>query len=139
MKNTIVSFEQLQRRRLLAHTGIDVTFNNSGHAPADASLLLATQPGGKRIAVGAEVVRIGADGVIDQTFVDRGADYVSPRINTLAALAGQQLFIAGTIPNAEASAPSDSHTIFVRKLNLKIGATNAAFGVAGMAHFVPPT
>lgn len=131
--------ESLESRRLLAHIGIDPEFNGSGYAPVGGSLLMAPLTGGKILAVSAEVVRLNSDGEVDQTFVDRGATFESPRTNTLAALAGQQLFIGGTIHYTdENGAPYGTAAIFVRKLNLKTGATNAGFGAEGLVDFVPP-
>jgi uncharacterized delta-60 repeat protein len=130
--------EALERRRLLAHVGLDLSFGAAGYAPVDASLLVAPLPGGKVLAVGESgAVRLNADGTVDTAFVDRGARSDVPRPPSMAVVAGQQLFVAGVMQNAPLEEGGTIDLIFVRKLNLKTGATNAGFGAGGVVAFQP--
>ena len=130
--------ESLERRILLAHVGLDLGFGDAGYAPVDASLLVAPLPGGKVLAVGElGAVRLNPDGTLDEVFVDRGTKSDVERDADVAAVAGQQLFIAGQMHPGLSEEGWPIQQIFVRKVNLRTGGTGAGFGTDGLVLFAP--
>src|SRR5688500_19235070 len=113
-RRTTSRIEPLERRALLAHVGLDLAFAGDGYAPVDGSLLVAPLSGGKVLAVGAlGAVRLNPDGTLDPVFVDRGARSDLPRDAGAAALAGQQLFIAGVTRTAPLQQGGNIAQLFV--------------------------
>jgi hypothetical protein len=117
--------ERLERRVLLAHIGLDLSFGDAGRAPVDADKLLANVNGDQILVVGDErALRLNADGAVDTTFTDAGATTGSGRIVQGARLSGERLYIL--------EGPQDSaSTLVIRAINAQSGAVDAAFSDGG--------
>jgi uncharacterized delta-60 repeat protein len=129
---------------MLAHIGIDLGFGENGLAPVDASVFMSPLADGKILAVGpSEVVRLNADGSIDQTFFDEGgAQAKLGKMNWLAGsavISGQRVYVGGILESRDPSAAVRSEVTFVRALNLADGSIDESFGAGGFAtaHITP--
>jgi uncharacterized delta-60 repeat protein len=125
--------EALDRRILLAHIGLDVTFAGGGEAAVNGTMLVAPLQGGKVLAVGPDgAVRLNSDGTRDESFVDREARSEVLRQPVTAAVREKKLFVAGTVYNDQGLA-----ALYVRKANLTLGTVDTSFGQNGVVTFVP--